>query len=238
MPTVANGSRFMAAFNEIESHLKVQLRFKREDEFSRVLASMRRGRFSTRQIDQLQDFSYLRNGIAHGKYYGSDPIADPTDKAVADIEQLRDQLIKPALVRDVIPQGSVQSVAPEQPLQAALRLVREQDFSQVPVYAQPTNYVGLLTTNAIARWVAANTDDEGTLAEAGTVAGALECREPAERAKLVGRFTTAVQAFNLLTDNNGGIPPVALIVTENGATSEIPLTIVTAADLGRLEAHL
>lgn len=84
-------------------------------------------------------------------------------------------------------------------------------------------YIGILTTNAIARWLAHQMTLNQGLAEGEPVDRALAFAEPHERAKLVGRSITAAEAIGQLTHGGEGRTPVtALIVTETGRATEQP----------------
>jgi hypothetical protein len=116
--------------------------------------------------------------------------------------------------------------------------VREFDYSQLPVY-DDGNYRGLLTTNAIARWLADQMTSTDGLAESESVRLVLGFAEQQERALHVPRTITAADAIHQLSrGGRAGKPVTALIITHSGKVTELPLAIVVADDLPALYAAL
>jgi len=190
------------------------------------------------QLDELLDFAALRNAISHGKYYGGRPIAEPTEEVVRDIERLREQILSPPLVLDLLEERQVCVTGPDEPISAVLEHVVRFDYSQVPVYSE-ASYVGLLTTNAVARWLARQFELNQGLAEGEPVRRVLAFAESHERARLAGRTITAAEAIYHLTHSGRGRAPVpALIVTEGSEPAGRPLRMITGSDLPALSAKL
>lgn len=96
-------------------------------------------------------------------------------------------------------------------------------------------YVGLLTTNTIARWLAAQLSSSGGLAEAESVGQVLAFAEPHEGARHGPRTITAADAvFQLSSEGRTGRTVTALIITERGQPAEKPLALVVDDDLPAL----
>lgn len=125
-----------------------------------------KGRSPREHRDALMAFASLRNAIGHGRYYNNRPIADPVPEVVDQIEELRDQLCAPPKVLKVLGRVDVVRLAPGDQVRLALRYVGEDGYSQIPVYDDDA-YVGPLTTNAIARWLAAHFDESELGVRAG-----------------------------------------------------------------------
>ena len=100
-------------------------------------------------------------------------------------------------------------------------------------------YVGLLTTNSIARWLADRLETV-TLVESEPIKAVLEFTEPQDFAKQhVARGVTAAMALDQLSRAiPSGLTPAALIVTQNGKPNESPLSVLVAADVPALNAGL
>ncbi len=148
-------------------------------------------------VSNWRAFGRLRNAISHEKYRDGRAIADPRPDVVEQIERLRDLYFKPPTALSVLGQMDVCSVAPGQPISAALEYVRLHDYSQLPVYDGGA-YVGILTTNAIARWLAAQLAATEGLAEAESVGNVLQFAEPHECARHAPRSITAADAIDQL----------------------------------------
>jgi hypothetical protein len=71
---VAAGTRFLAAFNGIEDHLRRVLGADDQAEFERLAQDYAASRHLTRELrEALTVFAPLRNAISHGRYYGDVP---------------------------------------------------------------------------------------------------------------------------------------------------------------------
>ena len=229
------GTRFLAAFNEIEDHFRKVLGADEHAEFQRMAQSYAASRHLPReQRDALSAFASLRNAISHGRYYGGRPIAEPVDAVVGQIERLRDRILTPPRALAVLGTREVRSADVTDPVAAVLQHVQGLDYSQFPVYGHGA-YVGLLTTNTIARWLAAQLSSSGGLAEAESVGRVLAFAEPHERARHVPRTITAADAvFQLSSEGRPGRTVTALIITERGQPAEKPLALVVDDDLPAL----
>ena len=76
--TAHRATAFLAAFNDIEQHLRSTLKAENSDSFWRIVDKARdKHILSSKQAEALKDFSNLRNAISHGRYYKSEPIAEP-----------------------------------------------------------------------------------------------------------------------------------------------------------------
>ena len=136
---------------------------------------------------------------------------------------------------EVVGPQKVITFTPSDDIHAPLRALRETDISQFPVY-ESGKCVGLLTTNAIARWVAADLGEDDML-DAKTVREALRYSEKQDQAVFLPRSTTAAGAIAALTTPlaDGALPRLA-IITEHGAATQKPLAVATASDIPELLA--
>jgi hypothetical protein len=236
---MSRGERFLAAFNEIESHFRRTLQADTHVEFSALAkAYAERKRLPRPQREALSAFVLLRNAISHGRYYAGKPIAEPVDGVVDQIEHLRDQIMAPPKALDVLTRREVCTVHPDNEVGVALQRVLQFGYSQLPVY-EGDKYMALLTTNAIARWLGGQLTQNGNLAESQPVRHVLEFAETYEHAVHVARSTTAAEAVHRLSfAREGGRPPAALIITETGRTIEKPLGVVVIDDLPVITAAL
>lgn len=241
MSTGTFGARFLSAFNDIENHVRASLGAAEHEPFGSLAPKFAdRKRLPRQQRDALAAFTSLRNAISHGRYYNGQPIAEPVADVVIQIERLRDQFMSPPLALTGHPVASVYQARPGDPISTVLAKVREYDFSQLPVYTDSGEYLGLLTTNAIARWLARQLEDPDLgLADDQAVNQVLRFAEAHEVAVHVPRDITAAEAIYRLS--HGGVdgrPATALIVTHGGKRSEKPLAVIVSEDLPRLNQAL
>lgn len=227
----SRGARFLAAFNDIENHLRSLFNAERHTPVSELIRmSRRRLSLTQSQLSSLEAHRELRNAISHERDYDGEPIADPVEAVVADIERLREQIIDPPRVLSVIAAGNVKIAEASDPIDSALKLVRDHDFSQIPIYEEGA-YKGLLTTNAVARWLAAQLIEFDGLVERATVKEVLAFAESHEVAKFVPRNLSLMRAVHELAEGGvNGQPLAALIVTDAGNPSQSPLAVIVAED--------
>ncbi len=129
--------------------------------------------------------------------------------------------------------------APHSPISGVLDVIRVHDYSQIPMYGGGA-YVGLLTTNCIARWLADRlaSTSTSTLADVN-IEEIMRFAERADRAKHIRRSMTAAEASDyLLTPATDGSRPRALIVIDTGASEEPPVAVIVDYDLPALNSAL
>lgn len=225
---------FLAAFNEIEQFLRQELNAKKSDGFSwMVRQAQRRHLVRTDHAEALQAFADLRNAISHGTYRENQPIAEPLAETVEEISRIRDLLLDPPLALGILGPHAVRSFAPGDDIREALGIIRTTRISQFPVYESGT-FRALLTTNTIARWVAADLDDNDHL-DGRTVREVLEYAEDNDFAVFLPRTATAQEVVDELTTpaRDGSLPRAALL-TEHGRANQKPLRVVGGSDMAAL----
>ena len=212
-------ARFFAAFNDIEQFLRQAIGAKNSDSFWWIVDRAHdKHLLSKRQAEQLKDISNLRNAIAHGRYYDNQPIATPHPQVVDQLEDLQRLLTDPPTALSLLSQGEVTTLSPDADILEALALINDTGYSQIPVYDSGT-FTALLTTNAIARWVAADLSDDGEIG-AASVSAALDM---------------AQEVIDVLTEPAADdTHPSAVLLTEHGKPTQRPVGIATPADLAVL----
>ena len=212
-------ARFFAAFNDIEQFLRQAIGAKNSDSFWWIVDRAHdKHLLSKRQAEQLKDISNLRNAIAHGRYYEDQPIATPHPQVVDQLEDLQRLLTDPPTALSLLSQGEVTTLSPDADILEALALINDTGYSQIPVYDSGT-FTALLTTNAIARWVAADLSDDGEIG-AASVSAALDM---------------AQEVIDVLTEPAADdTHPSAVLLTEHGKPTQRPVGIATPADLAVL----
>jgi CBS domain-containing protein len=241
MTTPSNYDLFMAAFNDIEAHLRAGAYGNPNDGpsgFSKALEAYRRknSRRITEQVRrEIETLADLRNALTHERSFKDQRLALPTDVAVQEIRRIRDLLLHPPSVLLALKLPSPVTVQPEARIGHALSLMREHDFSQLPVLGDKGEYLDLLTTNTIARWLGAQFQEHGGLAEEASVADVLKHREGSERVLLRGRGLTTIEAVReFVIAAESGEDLRAIILTQNGKVGEKPLGVVVTDDIARL----
>lgn len=234
-----NAERFLNAFSEIEEKLaRQQGRRETPDDwvpFSELLTDS--DALLQRQKDLLRQYAKLRNAIVHGKRLRGKPIADPRDDVVRSIEKIRDDLLRPPLLVNALPdKGRPQVFELDDSIGAFLSLVVEKDFSQAPVW-DGQGY-RLITTNAVARYLAPSLI-EHEIVETATIGKVLEFAETGDRLETLTRSATVLEAINLFSGEASTKvePPAALLVLDS-TKEHLPQLLCSRADLAILYAQL
>lgn len=106
------------------------------------------------------------------------------------------------------------------------------NFSQSPV-RMPSGDLSLITTNAVARWIAESYEPGGVAIDDATIEHVLGYAEAGDAIRMTARQLTAVQAWRIFSGENG-VAPAAIAVTESGDKAEKPLALVVKIDVPEL----
>ena len=179
-----------------------------------------------RYRSDLLTFATLRNAIAHNSYMHGRPIATPLPETVSRAKEVLAQFTRPAQAFDF---GHTPLMFDESAdLQPALQEMASRRLSQAPVTSGGV-YKCMLTTNAVARWLASNIDQDGNvLMTEVRVADVVKHLEDHEVAKFAARSLTASEAVDLLTRK---APPLAVLLTQDGNKAQSILKILVASDV-------
>jgi len=161
-------------------------------------------------------------------------VAPPLPDTIARAERIAQEITQPTPALRFA-SSAMSRAASSDALGPRLAEMRRRDFSQVPVYDGGV-FAGLLTTNAVARWLADQLDERGdAIVEDVHVRDVLPYVEEHEVAWFVPQHTPACEVVSVLL---GERPPLAVILTASGRDTEPPLGLVVAADLPELLAAL
>lgn len=233
---VSLGSQFLAIFNEIEAHFRDVLNQEPNVNFGVPLGQYTAEyRLTNAQFRTLKTMSHLRNAISHSEYHQGRPLAEPVQEVVDEIAAVRDLILQPPLAWDHIPRFEPCVTTSSAPIRRALAQMHQQDFSQIPVY-DDRRYAGLLTTNCVARWFAAELSRHSVNSDA-VVAAIMKFAEHQDRAVHVPKAITAVEAIDRLSESDDqGYRPAALVMTRTGIPDERVLAVIVDFDLPALSA--
>lgn len=221
--------RFLNASERIKDHLSRQYdrQFKGVGEAKRHADSHNNSvvRANGKTLDVLID---LRNVIQHSYVMDGLPIATPRLDAVLAIEAIASQIENAPQINRFMIKDPV-TVGPDTSLAEVSHLVISQSLSQIPV-CDGDEYLGILTTNALARWLGAAIDrGRGDLIEERVVVNdVLRFSEPHEQAVFVKPTYLASTACNRLTRDDA---PVALLITTDARPSGRIQGILTRFDV-------
>jgi len=226
------GERFLAAFRSIEHALRSALSVGRETPFGDVVRRSRStNRLVDRYADDLFEFADLRNAISHRR--NDTLLAEPTEEATKQLEQLRDTLLDPPRLDRTVGTRTVVTYAPSRSVRDAAMAMRTGDFSQLPIY-DDGQFVALLTSETVARWVAAELERHDGILEDALVEAALGHVEDPDNCAFLSRSATVFEALDAFDSfSTRGKSLDAILVTHDGRPT-VPLNIVTTFDIPML----
>jgi predicted transcriptional regulator len=228
-----NSARFLEAFNAVEGWLRRRLNAAARTDFPELVDLVAKEHAGVkRHADLLKKFGRLRNLVVH-EYSRDKPMTVPTPYTVERITAVRDELLSPPSLYSVCTRP-VATCGPPDAVGSAAKTMREGSYSQLPVY-DGTAFVGLLTAETVAWWVAGNLAGGQELMAEERVADVLRHQEDPDNHAFLGRASTVpdgLAAFDAFLKRGKRLE--AILLTENGRTTEQPLGIVTIHDIPKL----
>lgn len=226
--------RFEAAYNRIDhalTELTEQKRHKRPFAAKVRLAANRRRRLG-RHADFLLEIGELRNALVHQRTDRDYYIAVPNEDTVLELERIEQRMFSPPRVTPKFLR-KVTVLQADQSLADVLTHIRDDGYSRYPVYERDS-FVGLLTTNGMARWAADNVT--GGRLDVDLTKVSVNDVLPADHR----RESVAFVARDAFIDDvdlmfAGKSPLEAVIITENGKPHETPLGMICSAEIASLE---
>ena len=155
--------QFEADYNAIDHFLRKALSQEKQPSFSHLVAEYSRKHVGWRDADLLKTLAEVRNAIVHRKTEAYRYVAVPTPTIVQELGTCRKRLINPPRAFPTF-QRKVETVSITDTLARVLKVIRERDFSQFPVY-DAQRFLGLLTENGITRWLAVHVSTKLSLVE-------------------------------------------------------------------------
>ncbi len=221
--------RFLNAFCRLEEELR-RITGSGHESFSFLLDHVSRSNPAFAHFkEDLKEFAELRNAIVH-KRIGTEAIAEPHPDVVSRIESIADKIIHAELLEDHFHRHVV-VCAPQDSLKNVLAQLKSGQFNQAPVY-NGNKLIGLLTTEAIAMWLAdafhsADYIDPGT-----RVRDVLQFAEGAEEFSVLGAKSSIFDALALFEASyKRGKHLKAIIITNSGGHAERPMGIITTLEI-------
>ena len=159
---MANSDIFLSSFNRIEKWMRDEMGNARNMGFTELVRRLaQRKKAVIRQYEEdLLQLAQLRNAIVHDRIAVDFVIAEPNDWAVNKIQQIEEDLIRPA---KVLPRFAkhVTGFERDLPLLDLLGTVAKKRYSQFPLYNKG-KFVALVTLRVIGFWLAKESQ-KGTL---------------------------------------------------------------------------
>jgi predicted transcriptional regulator len=232
-----NSERFLNAFIKIEGKLKEIVN---NDVHKAFYQLVDRAASKNPSVDKykstLKEYAELRNAIVHKRIDG-EAIAEPHTTVVEDLEFISNMITKPPTLENEFLQKVVKCSSNDK-VSVAARKIFTNSFSKIPVYDN-RKFVGLLTTDSMARWMAYNLESGLEFTEDVDVKTILEFSEHKETYTFISKTATVFEAISVFEQwYKRGLRLNAIIITESGERNELPLGILSLFDLPRLYASI
>jgi predicted transcriptional regulator len=223
---------FLEHFNRLESALKTKLKKNNHVPYSVLVheASLK-DVFIKKHKSMLNSLGDLRNVLVHGE--GNDIIAIPSEAAVSTLIAIVEKYASPTPLYNMINHKVVRTQS-DRSLADALILMRKHDYTKIPVYNGHT-YIGLLSGNIVARWMANHIEESGEIKESlkdVTLETLLTLYEKTDTVVFIPKDMDIYDFIRLSRKQKSKLS--LYIMTQTGDRNEKPLGIITAYDYPRL----
>jgi hypothetical protein len=232
MLELTRAERFLDAFNRIEARLRSSAKQSDREAGFKVLVRASQ-QLSVSQKTRLLEVADLRNVIVHSpRDRGLEVIADPRESLVSWVETQADVIENPPKVVTALKLSAPKIFDGEAEIDTFLDSTKPpNNFSQAPFMSE-IGEIRLITTNALARWVAESyRASEGLLLDSASIASVAQFSEPQDQPVFKARNFKVVDAIRLFAGETGAVAPAAILITESGKPTESPIGICTPADV-------
>ncbi|WP_237225517.1 CBS domain-containing protein [Rubinisphaera sp. JC750] len=237
MASESLSARFVRAYNQVDQVLRRKSKSDGTVGFAKMvrILSAKGDSIIKQHKNFLEEVAHLRNFFIHGEGV-LEVEATPSEHTVVRLEQIASNFLSPPKVVPLF-QCDVQSCASSDLLSVAVSIMKQNDFSQLPVY-DGDSFVGLLTTHTIALYLADSflADD---FAMNVPIAEVLKYHDKQENCFFLTRDCSLFETIDKIESAmKAGTIFVAAIITATGEISQAPIGIVTVSDVPVLRSHL
>lgn len=234
--TMTNTESFKQTFNEIETLLK---KITKSDNYVSFKVLIEKAASLNRVVKSFQldllEYGDLRNSIVHSSTKKF--LAEPYDETVSNIQRILKQIENPPKL-EIFKQQGILICDAKDSIDKILLMMKERNFSQVPVYEDKV-LKGLLTTDTISRWVAYELKTNEILGVDEIVGNVLGHTENPQNYKIMSRNRLLIEAVDLFEVSfEKGKSISAILVTETGSEKESLLSIITPFDIPKMEKRI
>ena len=225
-----NSDKFIEYFANIEAFLNLTQRH--DDSFTHKVNSSN-NKAVQNFANELKFYARLRNAIVHNPKKDNIAIAEPHSSTVERLVEIHDNITNP---KKVIPafQRPVFGANQNDYINDILVQMKSRSFSQFPVFDSNEQIVELISTNTIARWLATQLEDSGTIMiEKVLVKDLIEEIEHPHNYRFIARNASIYDAHSYFMDeiDEQGKNLDVLFITENGKETEAIMGLITVEDV-------
>lgn len=233
--TVRNSDRFIVAYNRIEKILIEKADGSEYSPFYRLIDKVKiRNSVVRKYEDDLRELGDLRNAIVHNRTDIDYVIAEPHDEIVERIELIEQKLSNPLTVGALFG-CKVHTLQAEDSLTAALKLMSDSRFTQVPIY-QNGKFEGLITAADITYWLAGHSTEDDIPREMPTLSDVYNYENRKESFEFVDKDLSVYEAEDYFKRAiTRGVRLEALLITDNAHSDGKLIGIIRPFDLLKIK---
>ncbi len=225
------GKAFLKLYGELDEYLRHKTGQARDSSFAQRIDILAQKYPVLRlKAAKLKDYGDLRNVLTHQRDSRGEWMAEPTEEALQEFEQIVQAILSPPKLIPQFQKSNIRLFLPQDPLVAALQHMREHDYSQVVV--QTEGKLSLLTVEGIARWLEEQAQEDIISVQDAAIANAWKY-EQTENVVIMSRNQTVYDAMEIFMRAIEQRKPriYALLITGKGKATESLLGIITPWDL-------
>jgi len=230
-----DSEKFLDYYNKIDDYLKKEGNFDSFATFSHKVNSSK-NKLVVRFKQQLISFGELRNAITHSPKIGGKIIAEPHESTVIDIENLYKGISNPKKVYTEFT-FEVKGAKRQDFINDILIEMRNNSFSQFPVFDSENRVIELINNNTISRWISSKVEANGEIIiDDVKVEDFLGDIEFTKNYKFISKNTSIYEAYDLFIDqiNKHNRNLDVLFITNTGKENEELSGLITIEDIANL----
>jgi len=234
---MSNANTFLSLYNKTDHFLKEQLNIDRNRSFSRMLDEASESSTLVRRYRQtLKQFGQLRNAIVH-EYRDGEIIAEPTENAVEEFQQIYQKLTRPERVLSVVG-TSVVCLKKDESIEQAINLMNKHDYSQIPVI-DDSGFIGMFTSGMLLKTLGEHQRDVSTDFMLFRMDEVLKYNDRFRQVKFLARTATVYDVLEIFEETALKDHQIdAILITESGDSHQMPIGIITDSDLPELLKYI
>ena len=226
----SNAKRFLDAYNDIDYSLKTRYGMNRAMGFSDLIRKSVVLNYVVRKYeDELIDYGRLRNAIIHNNNEDY-IIAEPHDSVVENIEHIRKLLTTPPKVLDSVASKNVVVTYAGKSMREVIMLMASSNFSNIPVY-KDNQLIGVANgqkiLNSMGQYLIAGGKCSSFLDNV-QIEDMLSTLQNSNYYVVKRADCSIEEALNEFSNNH---KLLAILFTKNGLNNELPLGIMTGANV-------
>ena len=227
----SNARRFLEAYNNIDYALKTRYNFSRATGFSDLIRKVVSINYVVRKYqDELIDYGRLRNAIIHNNHEDF-IIAEPHIEVVQNIEHIEKLLTTPPKAVETVGKRKVLTINSGKSMREVIMLMASSNFSNIPVYNQQNELIGVANGQKILNSLGQYLITGGkcsTFLDNVQIEDMLSSLNDTTYYVVKPSSCTVEEALSEFDKNH---KLLAILFTKNGIKSELPVGIMTGANV-------